>query len=104
MPVKLDCNKQNQIYSKQSPTSDKQTVTERQKCVVFVDIISSRKKIRSSTEICKETNRFPNLKPKLSFSLPKGGVAHEFENKDQADKVLNNWPSDAFEKDSQRHR
>ena len=103
VPVEQDCNKQNQIYSKPSPSSDKQTVTERQKCVVVVDNISSPKKFRSSTEIRKETNKFPDLKPKLSFSLPKGGVALEFENKDQADQVLNNWPSDAFGKDSQCH-
>ena len=36
-------------------------------------------------------------------SLPKGGVALEFDNKEQADKILNNWPSDAFGKDSQCH-
>ena len=103
VPDKQDCYKENQDCSKQLPITDKRTVSERQKCVVVVDNIKSPQKFRSSIEIRKETNRFADIKPKLSFSLPKGGVALEFDNKEQADKILNNWPSDAFGKDSQCH-
>ena len=91
--------------TKQQPVTENCTVnsSERKDCVVIVDNIKSPKKYRTSTDIRKEISKFPEIKPKLSFSLPKGGVALEFENKEQADKVLNNWPSDAFGTDTHCH-
>ena len=95
--VTKDCPKQQPV------TTSTENSTERKDCVVIVDNIKSPRKFRASTEIRKEISKFPEIKPKLSFSLPKGGVALEFENKEQANKVLNNWPSDAFGSDSHCH-
>lgn len=77
--------------------------SEKQECIVVVDNIESPRKFKSSTEIRKEIKKFPEINPKLSYSLPKGGISLEFENKEQADKVIKNWPSEAFGKGSQCH-
>ena len=104
--VTQDCLKQHPVIENSSiepKVKVNNIVTERKECVVVVDNIKSPKKFRASMEIRKELSKFPEIKPKLSFSLPKGGVALEFENKEQADKVIESWPSDAFGKDSQCH-
>ena len=86
--ITQDCSKQHPVIENKSEhqsVKENSVVTERKECVVVVDNIKSPKKFRASTEIRKELSKFPEIKPKLSFSLPKGGVALEFENKEQAD-------------------
>ena len=63
-------------------------VSEKEECIVIVDSIQSPKKFRSSIDIHKETKKFSDTQAKFSYSLPKDGVALEFENKEQAEKVI----------------
>ena len=81
-----------------------ESVSEKEECIVIVDNIQSPKKFRSSIDIRKETKKFSDTQPKFSYSLPKGGVALEFENKEQAETVIGSWSGEAFGTRSQCHK
>lgn len=97
--IKQESEPPSNIPSKYSNSS-----SEKQDCIVVVDKLQSPRKFKSSTDIRKEIKKFPEINPKLSYSLPKGGIALEFETKEQAEKAVKNWPSEAFGKESQCHR
>ena len=74
-------------------------------CFIVIDNIPSPKKFRSSVEIRKEIKKFPDLdKPKHSFSLPKGGIALQYEDKCSVEKTLESWPKEAFGSESLPHK
>ena len=74
-------------------------------CFIVIDNIPSPKKYRSSVDIRKEIRKFPDIvKPTHSFSLSKGGIALQYEDKRQVDKTLQNWPEEAFGTESSPHK
>ena len=74
-------------------------------CFIVIDNIPSPKRFRSYVEIRKEIKKFPELdKPKHSFSLPKGGIALQYEDKCSAEKSLKSWPKEAFGSESLPHK
>ena len=68
--IKQESEPPGNILSKYSNSS-----SEKQDCIVVVDKLQSPRKFKSSTDIRKEIKKFPEINPKLSYSLPKGGIA-----------------------------
>ena len=97
-------------YNPENQTSHTETCFEEvcktdKDCFVIIDNIPSPKKFLSSVEIRKECRKFPDInRPKHSFSLSKGGIALQFENKKQVETSLQNWPEEAFGTQSSPHK
>ena len=106
---KVVSNTSTETYSSESPSNTQTCSADSCKtdkdCFLVIDNIPSPKQFRSSVEIRKECNKFPDInKPKHSFSLPKGGIALQYENKSQVEISLQNWPEEAFGTDSAPHK
>ena len=64
--------------------------------IIIIDNLPNAQEFRSSLDIEKQIKNKEIEGVQFSYSLPKGGVALQFKNKEKAEKTLKEWPSGVF--------
>ena len=88
------CNAESRIKVSEKYCSSVPESEEKQ--IIIVDNLANAKALRSSVEIENQIKSKEIEGVQYSYSLPKGGVALQFKDKEKAEKALKEWPTRVF--------
>lgn len=70
--------------------------------MVIIDGIENPDKCIASRNIKKEIKKNTGVRVKIAYQLPRGGVAIQTDREEDAEKLLEEWPLQAFANQKQR--
>ena len=89
-----DCNAESRIKVSEKSCPSLPEFEEKQ--IIIVDNLANAQAFRSSVEIENQIKSKEIEGVQFSYSLPKGGVALQFKDKEKAEKALKEWPTRVF--------